>query len=149
MFGKKKSQALFNAVDDSRTVVHDFRLRSSSPTGFESYRTVEYRLYHKLEEDEMMPRLEEHLNKLFAGSVDDANGDMIDAIIFGAAREALPDLGRQHYDHSDMLRRLIIRRKADREDLGRIRDGRVEECEAMKADYERTCKLLAKEYEEV
>ncbi len=149
MFGKKKSQALFNAVDDSRTVVHDFRLRSSSPTGFESYRTVEYRLYHKLEEDEMMPRLEEHLNKIFAGSVDDANGDMIDAIIFGAAREALPDLGRQHYDHSDMLRRLIIRRKADREDLRRIRDDRVEECEAMKADYERTCKMLAKEYEEV
>lgn len=148
MFGKKKSQALFNAVDDSRIVVHDFRLRATQ-VGFESYRTTEYRLYHKLEEDEMMPRLEEHLNKLFAGSVDDANGDMIDAIIFGAAREALPDLGRQHYDHSDMLRRLIIRRKADREDLSRIRDDRVEECEAMKADYERTCKMLAKEYEEV
>lgn len=149
MFGKNKSQALFNAVDDSRVVVHDFRLRSSSPNGVESYRTVEYRLYHKLKEDEMMPRLEEHLNKLFAGSVDDANGDMIDAIIFGAAREALPDLGRQRYDHSDMLRRLIIRRKADREDIRRIRDDRVEECEAMKADYERTCKMLAKECEEV
>ena len=32
MFGKKKNQALFNAVDDSRTVVHDFQLRSSSPS---------------------------------------------------------------------------------------------------------------------
>ena len=149
MFGKKKSQALFNAVDDSRTVVHDFQLRSSSPTGFESYRTVEYRLYHKLAEDVMIPRLEEHLNKLFAGSVDDANGDMLDAILFGAAREALPDLGRQHYDHLDMLRRLIIRRKADREDLRRIRDDRVEEYESMKADYERTCKMLDREYEEV
>ena len=149
MFGKKKSQALLNAVDDSRTVVHDFRLRSSGSTGFESYRAVEYRLYHKLEEDEMMPRLEEHLNKLFAGSVDDANGDMLDAIIFGAAREALPDLGRQQYDHLDMLRRLIVRRKADREDLRRIRDDRVEECEAVKSDYERTCKVLAREYEEV
>lgn len=145
MFGKKKSQALFNAVDDSRTIVHDFRLR----TPFESYRTVEYRLYHKLEETEMMPRLEDHLNKLFAGDVDSANSDMLDAILFGAAREGLADLGKQHYDHSDMLRRLIIRRKADCEDLRRIRDDRVEEYESMKADYERTCKMLDREYKEV
>ena len=148
MFGKKKSQALFNAVDDSRTVVHDFRLRATQ-AGYESYRTVEYRLYHKLEEAEMMPKLEEHLSKLFAGDVDDANGDMLDAILFGAAREALPNLGKQHYDHLDMLRRLIIRRKADREDLRRIRDDRVDEYEAMKVDYERTCKMLDREYEEV
>lgn len=145
MFGKKKSQALFNAVDDSRTIVHDFRLRAP----FESYRTVEYRLYPKLAEDVMIPRLEEHLNKLFAGSVDEANGDMLIDTIFGAAREALPDLGKQYYDHSDMLRRLINRRKTDPEDLRNIRDGRVAEYEAMKIDYERTCKMLAREYEEV
>lgn len=48
-----------------------------------------------------------------------------------------------------MLRRLIIRRKADREDLRRIRDDRVDEYEAMKVDYERTCKMLDREYEEV
>ena len=149
MLGKKKSQSLFNAVDDSRIVVHDFRLRSSTQGGFESYRTVEYRLYHKLEETEMMPRLEEHLNKLFAGDIDDANGDMLDAIIFGAAREALPDLIRQHHDHSDLLRRLIIRRKADREDLRRIKEDREVEYGSMKVDYERTCKMLEREYEEV
>ncbi len=148
MFSKKKRPTVFNAVDDSRTVVHDFRLRATQ-VGFESYRATEYRLYHKLEECEMMPRLEEHLSKLFAGEVDDANGDMLDNIIFGAAREALPDIVRQHYDHLDMLRRLIIRRKADREDLRRIRDDRVEEYESMKADYERTCKMLDREYEEV
>lgn len=145
MFGKKKNQALFNAVDDSRTIVHDFRLR----TPFESYRTVEYRLYPKLAEDVMIPRLEEHLNKLFAGSVDEANGDMLIDTIFGAAREGLPDLGKQHYDHLDMLRRLINRRKTDPEDLRNIRDDRVAEYEVMKIDYERTCKMLAREYEEV
>lgn len=148
MFGKKKDQALFNAVDDSRTVVHDFRLRATQ-AGFESYRTVEYRLYHKLEEDEMMPRLEEHLSKLFAGEVDDGNGDMLDAILFGVAREALPDLGRQHYDHSDTIRRLIIRRKADREDIRRIKEEREAECEAMRIDYEKTCKMLDRECKEV
>lgn len=73
---------------------------------------------------------------------------MLDAILFGAARESLPDLGRQHYDHLDMLRRLIIRRKADHEDLRRIRADRVEEYESMKADYARTCKMLDREYEE-
>lgn len=148
MFGKKNDQALFNAVDDSRTVVQDFRLRTTQ-AGFESYRTVEYRLYHKLEEDEMMPRLEEHLSKLFAGEVDDGNGDMLDAILFGAAREALPDLGRQHYDHSDTIRRLIIRRKADREDIRRIKEEREAECEAMRIDYEKTCKMLDIECKEV
>lgn len=148
MFGKKKQQALFNAVDDSRSVVNDFRLRSTE-IGVESYRTVEYRLYHKLGEAEMLPLLDEHLTKLFAGDVDDANGDMLCGLVIGAALEALPDLGRQHYDHSDMLRRLIIRRKADREDLRRIRDDRMEEYETMKIDYDRTCKMLSREYEEV
>ena len=148
MFKKKKKQVLFNAVDDSRVIVHDFRLRSTI-VGVESYRTIEYRLYHKLEEDEMMPRLEEHLSKLLSGEVDDGNGDMLDAILFGAAREALPDLERQHYDHLDLLRRLIIRRKADREDIRRLKEEREDECKELKIDYEKTCKMLDREYEEV
>lgn len=145
MFSKKKEQTLFNAVDDSRSVVHDFRLRHP----YESYRTVEYRLYHKLEESEMLPRLEDHLTKLLAGEVDDANGDMLDNIIFGTVREALPDLGRQHYDHIDMLRRLILRHKSDREDIRMIKEARELEYETLKSDYERTCRMLAKECEEV
>lgn len=144
MFGKKKQQSLFNSVDDSRTVVHDFCLRSGIDYGFESYRTVEYRLYPKLEEGEMIPRLGEHLNKLFAGEVDDANGDMLDAIIFGAAREALPDLGRQHYDHIDMLRRLINRHMADHNDIRRIKEEREKERDIMQADYDNICRLLSK-----
>lgn len=148
MFGKKNDQALFNAVDDSRAVVYDFRLRSTA-MGYESYRTVEYRLYHKLDEAEMLPKLEDHLTKLFAGEVDDGNGDMLDAILFGAAREALPDLGRQHYDHTDMLRRLSIRRMADRDDIRRIKEQRELERDAMAADYEKTCRMLARDCEEV
>ena len=138
MFEKKKSQALLNAVDDSRTVVHDFRLRSSSPTGFESYRTVPYRQFHKLEEEEMLPRIEEHLAKLFAGEVDSANGDMIDAVIIGAYREALSDLYRQHYNHMDTLHRLIIRRHIE---------DREAELEAIRADLEKTCRMLGKSEE--
>ena len=146
--GKEKQLPLFSAADDSRTIVHDFRLRSTQ-IGFESYRTVDYRLYHKLKEEEMLPRLDEHLGKLFAGEVDDGNGDMLDSLLFGAAREALPDLDYQHCNHADMLRRLIIRRQADREDLFRIREERAAECEEMQADYERTCRMLKNDRGEV
>lgn len=143
MFGKKKKELnLFNAVDDSRTTVYDFRLRSTE-MGFESYRTAQYKLYHKLAEAEMLPRLDEHLEKLLAGEVDDANGDMLDAIIFGAAREAKPELGIQHYDHGDLLRRLTIRHDTDKDDLARIIENREKELELMEADHEKTCNLAA------
>lgn len=142
MFEKKKNHSLLNAVDDNKTLVNDFRLRSSSPIGFESYRAVDYHLYHKLEEDEMIPRLEEHLSKLFSGEVDDANGDMLDNIIFSAAREGIADLGRQHYDHMDTLRRLSVRSKADCQDLRKIRDARVEELALVQKEYEHICKMM-------
>lgn len=148
MFGKKRKRALFHEVDDSKSVVYDFRLRSSV-TGFESYRTVEYRLYHKLEESEMLPLLDEHLTKLFAGEVDDGNGDMLDSILFGAVREAVPDLEHQHHDHIDMIRRLTIRRIADRDDIRRIRDERRDEMNRIQSDYENICHALENCEEEI
>lgn len=141
MFNKKKQPSLYNSVDDSRSTVYDFTLRSTS-IGFESYRTTEYSLYHKLDELEMLPKIDSHLEKLFAGDVDDANGDMLDEIIFGAAREALPYLSKQHIDHNDTIRRFIIRRTADRDDIRRIRDEREKERETMQADYNKICKAL-------
>lgn len=141
MFNKKKQPSLYNSVDDSRSTVYDFTLRST-PVGFESYRTTEYALYHKLDELEMLPKIDSHLEKLFAGDVDDANGDMLDEIIFGAAREALPYLSKQYIDHNDTIRRFIIRRTADRDDICRIRDEREKERETMQADYNKICKAL-------
>ena len=143
MFNKKKQQSLYNSVDDSRSTVYDFTLRST-PVGFESYRTTEYTLYHKLDEAEMIPKIDDHLEKLFAGSVDDANGDMLDEIFFGVAREALPYLSKQHIDHNDTIRRFIVRRTADRDDIRRIRDERVKERDTMQTEYDKICKALAK-----
>lgn len=143
MFNKKKQQSLYNSVDDSRTTVYDFTLRSTQ-TGFESYRTTEYVLYHKLDENEMLPKIDDHLEKLFAGNVDDANGDMLDELVFGSAREALPYLSKQHIDHSDTIRRFIVRRTADRDDIRRIRDERVKERDTMQADYDKISKALEK-----
>lgn len=143
MFNKKKQQSLYNSVDDSRSTVYDFTLRST-PIGFESYRTTEYTLYHKLDEAEMLPRIDDHLEKLFAGNVDDANGDMLDEIIFGSAREALPYLSKQHIDHNDTIRRFIVRRTADCDDIRNIRDERIKERDMMQADYNKICKALEK-----
>lgn len=148
MFGKKKEQTLFNAVDDSRTVVYDFRLRSTE-LGFESYRPADYRLYQKLEEEQMIPKLDDHLEKLFAGEVDDGNGDMLDSILLGAAREALSDLGRQYYGHCDLLRRLIICHMTNRNDVYNVKKEREEERDVMEADYEKTCRMLARDCGEV
>lgn len=143
MLNKKKQQSLYNSVDDSRSTVYDFTLRST-PIGFESYRTTEYTLYHKLDEAEMLPRIDDHLEKLFAGNVDDANGDMLDEIIFGSAREALPYLSKQHIDHNDTIRRFIVRRTADHDDIRRIRDERVKERDTMQTEYDKICKALEK-----
>ena len=143
MFDKKKQQSVYNSVDERRATVNDFKLRST-PIGFESYRTTDYTLYYKLREGEMLPRIDDHLKKLFSGSVDDANGDMLDEIVFGAAREAFPYLSEQHIDHKDTIRRFIVRRTADRDDIRRIRDERVNEREKMQADYDKICKDLEK-----
>lgn len=84
------------------------------------------------------------ISKAFAGNVDDANGDMLDEIIFGAAREALPYLSKQHIDHNDTIRRFIVRRTADRDDIRRIRDERIVERDTMQTDYDKICKALEK-----
>lgn len=141
IFGKKKKQGIFNSVDDSRTVVHDFRLRLTDPS-YESYRTVDYRLYHKLEEDEMIPLLDDHLAKLFAGEVDSGNAGILENTIFAAAVEAVSDLRRQKVDHDDTIRRLINRRTADRQDIESLRDKCVNERDDINSEYEKICQAL-------
>lgn len=145
MFGKKKNRTLFNAVDDSKSVVHDFCQRMP----WISYRAVEYRLYHKLSEKEMLPKLEDHLTKVFAGDIDDANGDILDAILFSAVREGVADLECQRIDHGDTLRRLIVSRKSNYEDICRIKEAREHEYEEIKSEYNRICHLIEKENKEV
>ena len=72
MFGRKKKHAQFNTMDDSRVTVYDFKRRIQCL--FESYRSTDYRLYPGLSEEEMKPKIDRHLEALFAGDVDDGNG---------------------------------------------------------------------------
>ena len=69
MFGrKKKEEAQFNTMDDSRVTVYDFKRRMQQL--FESYRAADYRSYPGLSEEAMKPKLDKHLEALFAGNVD-------------------------------------------------------------------------------
>ena len=138
MFGKQKDRHTINSMDDTRQVVHDFRLRLP----YENYRTKEYELYYKLRDEEMLPRIDEHLEKLFSGEVDDGNGDMLDSILFSPAREAKPDLAKQHVDHEDMIRRLIVRRKADVADFKKIVDALRNELTVLESEHAETCKRI-------
>lgn len=142
MFGrKKKEQAQFNTMDDSRETVYDFMRRMHCL--YESYRPADYRLYPGLSEEEMKAKLDRHLEALFAGDVDDANGDMLDNIIFGPYRESVPYLNVQRFNHKDMNRRLVARRFSDRADFERIRDERKNELKQLEQEYDDVCSKMA------
>ena len=139
--GKRREQALFNTMDDSRVTVYDFTRRIQRL--FESYRAADYRLYHGLSEDVVLPKIERHLEALLAGEVDDANGDMLDNIIFGPYRESVPFLNIQRLNHKDMNRRLVARRISDRSDLANIRESRRKELDLLEHEYEEVCSMIA------
>lgn len=143
MFKKKKNVSSFNETDSVRRLVYDFLLRLTK-VDFESYRTVDYTLYHKLEESEMIPRLDEHLQNLLSGNVDSGNADMLDEVVVSTIREAIPELYRQRHEHRDLLERYIVRRTADKEDILSIRKGRQEELDVMQKDYEKICEEYEK-----
>lgn len=139
MFGKKKrNNAIINTVDDSRAVVYDFVRRFP----YESYRPVEYRPFPDLQKELMLPKLDQYLQALLAGDVDDGNGDMLDSIIFDPFRIAVPDLEKQGCEHRDIIRRLNARRISDRADFSRIRDKESKELAGLEKEFEQTCRKI-------
>lgn len=150
MFWKKKKKSIptYNVIESDWTTAYDFRLRSTL-LGFESYRVAEYHAYHKLIDDEMLPRLDDHLDKLFAGDVDDGNGDILIGIILSTACEAIPDLARQRVDHTDMIRRLIVRTEVDLEDIKNLKSHRESELHDLQDEHAYTCRLIHETKKEV
>ena len=141
MFGKNKNATGVGTVEDIRYPAFDFCLRSSKD-GFVEYRPIDYRLSPLLQEEEMLPILDDHLKALFSGSVDEGNADMLDTLVLDAALKALPDLNEQRANHGDTIRRMDTRHKADREDFAQIKAQCEEELAVMQADYDRICQML-------
>lgn len=141
MFGQKKKKAQFNMMGDSRVTCYDFIRRFDEL--FESYRAADYKLYYRLSEEKMRPKLDQHLEELFTGDVDDANGDMLDSIILASYRESVTNLNVQRLNHKDMNRRLIAKRVSDYADFARIREERQKELEQLEKEYEDVCNKIA------
>lgn len=105
LFKKKKPTRV---VDDTESIVTDFRLRSP----FWCYRAVSYRVWEPFAG--YGKTIDSYLEKLFEGEIDDGNGDVLDNMICDMARQAERDLDRQHTEHGDIIRTFGIRSQGDR-----------------------------------
>ena len=129
-----KKNTLFNDVDDSRSVAHDFRLRYFDIFG--GYGTLDYRVSPGLEESAMLAVLEERIKKLISSKcIDCGNGNVLDDLILSIGVEAEAKLRRQAVSHREIIRWLSVRRRADKEDFARIETKLRSEIESLEADY--------------
>lgn len=108
------------AVDDEMVVVRDFNRR----TPFWSYRTAAYKPYPPFAQ--FKAEIDAYLEKLFAGELDDGNGDVLDTMISDVLRQAERDLARQRTEHRDMIVSFGLRARSDRtafeHELGKLRE---------------------------
>lgn len=95
-------------VDDEPVVVRDFNRRAP----FWSYRTQDYKEYPPFAA--FKAEIDAYLAKLFAGEIDDGNGDVLDTMISDVLRQAEHDLARQRTDHHDVIVSFGIRAKSDK-----------------------------------
>ena len=105
LFKKAKTTKI---IDNTDAVVYDFRLRPP----FWSYRPEPYKEYQPFANLE--PVIDGFLAKLFAGEIDSGNGNALDNIIDGYARQAESDLNRQRVMHGDTIKAFDIGYKGNR-----------------------------------
>lgn len=104
------NQGSFNkSVDDSKVIVKDFVRRAP----FWSYRPAEYRSFDPLVQ--YKDEIDQYLEKIFTGQVDDANGNILDNMISDIVRQADMDLSRQRTDHEDTIKSFALRAAADKD----------------------------------
>lgn len=106
---------------------------------YESHRAAQYTLYYRLKPETLLPELEEWMEEIPPEDV-----EVLDGIIFDIAREAIPDLENQRYEHTEALRRITARYQADRADFARILEERKKELAALEALHKHTCARLTK-----
>ena len=103
-----KRSKVTKIVDDTESIVADFKLRAP----FWSYRTVPYREYEPFVN--FTADIDNYLERLFEGEIDDGNGNVLDNIICDMARQAEEHLKRQHTEHRDTIKSFDIRNKGDK-----------------------------------
>ena len=96
----RKAEQQQKVIDETTQIVHDFRLRV--PYG--DYRVMPYEVYPVFLA--FQQEVDEYLRKLFAGEVDDANGNLLDNLIDDVTEKAFADLDRQRTTHEDRYKAL-------------------------------------------
>ena len=85
-------------VDDNVELVNDFVRQ----TPFWNYRPVEYKINEYFLTG-LVAELDSYLDRLFAGEIDDGNGDVLDNIICDYAARAVRDVSEQKVHHEDLI----------------------------------------------
>lgn len=137
MFHRKKR--IVHSITDAKATVYDFERRFP----FESYRTMSYSLYYKLEDATLKRQINRHLKALLAGDVDEGNANMLDGFLCSLAGEAAANLTLQQREHQDMLKRLQARRRSDREDFVKLHNNLQKELHQLEEDYGMVCEMVA------
>lgn len=119
MLGKKKNNALFSEVSDSRKLVFDFRRRTQLL--FENYRSVGYKKEAAYNLERMKEEDAEVLARLIASHAADAgNDDCLVERILGPVRAGICYLDDQSLEHMDFYSRQGANMKAHSADIGRL-----------------------------
>lgn len=130
-------------VDDERVVVKDFTRR----TPYWGYRNIAYRDFEPL--TNLKQELDEYLDKLFQGELDDGNADVLDNIIFDRVRMALEDLKYQSIMHEDMNCSYENRVESDLIAFKEERENLIKDLEHINREYARLIEMYERnEYKE-
>ena len=78
---------------------------------YADFRPMDYRPSPLLFE-ETEKKMEQWLSALFAGEIDDGNGNVLDSLIIDTVRLAMDDLADQHVTHLDRIRDLHLQFQA-------------------------------------
>ncbi len=96
------------SISDEEVVVHDFERR----TPFWGHRPKKYTLDERFME--FRNEIDEHLQRLFEGDIDSANGDTLDNLIMDVAKQAEHSLANQREWHKDWIKSLDDRARCDK-----------------------------------
>lgn len=139
MLGKKKNNALFSEVSDSRKLVFDFRRRTQLL--FENYRSVGYKkeaaynLERMKEDAEVLARL------IASHAADAGNDDCLVEKILGPVRAGICYLDDQSLEHMDFYSRQGANMKAHSADIGRLLEFWRSKEVSMAKEHEHTQRL--------
>lgn len=118
-------------ISDEEIIVHDFNRRLP----YWGYLPTKYRILEHFAD--LRTELDEYLEKLFSGSIDSGNADILDNIITDVSRKAVKELEKQKTSHCDMIKSFDIRAKSDRKAFGRQLELYKESLEINKHEQEK------------